>query len=113
MSKRAKLQQVVKSTNGAVVPPELLAELEPAPEDQVLFDMFFEMYSSEKNFYVVLDAYCRIWNLTLSGDDISMLQLLWRETDNWFAERQRKKSRKAGSGKSAPKGGHKPSRGKR
>jgi len=110
VSKRAKLKQVVKTSNGMIIPHELEEELQPDPEEQVIFDMFFEMYSTEKNFYVVLDAYCRVWELALAGDDISMLQLLWRETDHWFSERQKKKSKKTGKPSSSPSRPHKPSK---
>lgn len=114
MSTRAKLEKVVKDTKGQVIPVPLLNELKPEPEDEILFDMFFEMYTPDQNFYIVLDAYSRVWNIKFSGEDITMLQLLWRETERWNHKRQKKKmdeSKK--SGKSMGKPTTRPSRGHR
>lgn len=73
------------------------------------------MYTPEQNFYVILNAYCNMWEISLSGDDISTLQILWRETEHWFSERRKKTMKTKGKpspNKSAPRT-HKPSRARR
>lgn len=109
---RQKYQKVVTQTEGRVVPPELQNEKKPQPEDEWFFDMFFEMYQPEQNFYQVLHAYCSMWELVLAGEDISLMQSLWKEAESWRMQRQKKQTDKSkkeqGRGVRA-----KPSRGRR
>jgi hypothetical protein len=89
-----------------IIPPELLNEKKPEKEDEILFDILFQIYSPETNFYVALDAYCRIWGIELTGDEISTLFLLWREIESYSRKtmnEQRAKAQSTSKGKGSPK----------
>jgi hypothetical protein len=114
---RAKLEKVRRESQGRVVPPQLVNEKQPNPEDEIMFDMLFEMYTPESNFYVVLKSYCEMWDLELDGEEISLLHMMWKEVDAYSRRKQKEKmdnaKKSSGSG-STPKGRpHRPSRGRR
>jgi len=101
------------------MPRELLEEVKPDANDEIVFATFFEIYQQEGNFYTILDAYCRIWELTLDGEDISLLRQLWTTADKFYAQKRRdqqEKAKKSGGksgGAGKPNIPHRPSRGRR
>lgn len=101
---------MVKSSDGKITPPELKNEIQPKIEDQIMFDLFFEMYQPEQNFYMVVDSYCRVWGLNLDGEDISLLNVMWRTAENHRIQVQKEKMEKQKKESKSPK---KPSRGRR
>ena len=118
VSKRSKLEKVRKDTDGRIVPSELLNEIHPEPHEEHFFNMFFEMYQPEQNFFVVLDAYMRVWGLQLDGEDISLLQVLWRTAESHRAKQQKEKidnqkKQSKGSGKTPNRPSHRPVRKRR
>ena len=101
--------------DGKVIPPELANEIKPKPEDEFILDIFFDMYIPEQSPYLVMDAYCRMWELELSGEDITTLIMLWRTAESHRAKEQKEKMDKAkkdnkGSGGKSGRPGRSPRR---
>jgi hypothetical protein len=110
-TKRKQYLNVEEQTG--TTPPPLLDEIKPEPHEECLIDMFFEMYHPEQNLYVVLDAYCRLWGLELDGEDITLLQMLWRTAESHRIKNQKEKldkSKKKSKGSSPSKPAHRPVR---
>lgn len=92
VSKRKKLEKVVKDSKGKVVPEELENETVPEPWDETLFYLFFDMYQRGKEFYQTVYYYEQVMDADFDGEDIALLFAMWKEADKYYFEQDQKKN---------------------
>lgn len=92
VSKRQQLMQVYKQTG--TMPVELDEEVKPDFWDEPIFNMFFEIFQRDKEFYQTLYYYQKIYDLKLDGEDISILRTLWDHANKYLHDKDRKKQAK-------------------
>lgn len=100
---RKRYQHVIDTMG--TVPPQLANEIKAEPHEEILLDLFFDIYQPEQNPYLVIHAYCQLWNTELDGEDLILLKHLWSTAEGHRAKTQKErmeKTKKDSGGKSKP-----------
>lgn len=92
--------QVYKQSG--TLPQELQDEVLPEFWDEPIFDIFFEIYNREAEFFQTIYYYQQVMNLELAGDDLAVLFSLWKSAGNFLRKKDEKKRNKSTQ---TPKGG--------
>lgn len=94
MTKRRRLEKVVRDSNGEIVPEELKNEIKPEFWDEPIFDVFFEIYQRGKEFYQTLYYYQKIMGFVFNGEETYILLTLWNHVNSYYDDRDKKKRSK-------------------
>lgn len=89
ISKRKKLEQVYKQTGK--LPQELAEEVKPEFNDEPLYNIFFELFQRNQEFYQTIFYYQQIMGFEFDGEDLSLLLVMWNTATTYLSDKDKRK----------------------
>lgn len=90
VSERQKLEKVYKQSGK--IPKRLEQCIEPDLWDSPIFDIFLDVYQAGKEFYQTIYFYQKITTIEFDGEDLTLLNLLWKTADKFYHDKNKQKN---------------------